>query len=103
MSLSQLLSLSQSSTVGQNVRPWSGKDQNVLASQLDFDAAQYLALNQRASLCSGLTKMYPEQQKHVQKQNQQQCPGQGGLPATSHADSKGRDCLDLRLQIKPGE
>lgn len=78
MSLYQSLSLFQSSIVEQNVRPQSGKRQYVLASRLDFDAAQHPALNQWASLCSGLTKMYPEQQK---KQMQQQCPSQWGLPA----------------------
>lgn len=76
VSLFELLKLSQSSTVEQNVRLRSGKCQYVLASRLNFEAAQHPALNQRASLCSALTKMYPEQQKkHVQKQNQQQCPG----------------------------
>lgn len=59
--------LSQSSTVEQNVRLRSGKRQYVLASRLNFDAAQLPAPNQRGSLCSGLTKMYPEQQQKKKK------------------------------------
>lgn len=45
---------SQNSTVEQNVRPQSGKRQDVLASRLGFEAAQHPAVNQRASLCSAL-------------------------------------------------
>lgn len=112
MSLFHSLSLSQSSTVEQNVRLWSGKRQYVLASQLDFEAAQRPALNQRASLCSALTKIYPEQQKNTSKnKTNSSVParggwgggGRGGLPAALHAASKWRSCQNWRLQIKPGE
>lgn len=55
------LSLSQSSPVEQNVRLQSGKRQYVLARRFSFEAAQHPAQNQRPSLCSALTKIYPEQ------------------------------------------
>lgn len=58
-------SFSQSSTEEQSVRLWSGKHQHVLATRLDFEAAQCPALNQRASLCSGLKKIYPSSEKHL--------------------------------------
>lgn len=79
MSLFHSLSLSQSSTVEQNVRLWSGKCQYVLAGQLDFEAAQRPALNQRASLCSALTKIYPGQQKNTSKnKTNSSVPARGG-------------------------
>ncbi|KAI4824218.1 hypothetical protein KUCAC02_012744 [Chaenocephalus aceratus] len=75
-------SFSQNPTVEQNVRPPSGKCQYVLASRLNSEAAQHPAVNQRASLCSALTKMYPSsKQPHPKTKTNSGCPGQGGRPA----------------------
>lgn len=97
MSPFQPLSLSQGSTVEQNVRLRRGKRQYVLASWLNFDAAQVPALNQRASLCSGLTKMYPEQQnkKTCWKTKLTAVSWPGGLPPVLHVGSKKRICQEV--------
>lgn len=89
----------------QNVRLRSGKRQYVLASRLDFDAAQHPALNQRASLCSGLTKMYPEQQKNMSKNKTNSSvlarEGRGG--GGGGAGSRRGEELPESEVTKPGE
>ncbi|KAK5923127.1 hypothetical protein CgunFtcFv8_000126 [Champsocephalus gunnari] len=96
------MGFSQNPTVEQNVRPPSGKCQYVLASRLNSEAAQHPAVNQRASLCSALTKMYPSsKQPHPKTKTNSGVPARGAGPQPD-AGSTWRSCQHRRFQIKPG-